>query len=117
MRALSVLFFLGFLVPIYVLPWLPDNNVWLLALAPDDDDLAGSVASGRLVLAACYCGATLAAYLAGKGARWTALLVVGAGLFDLVLFFVPFVPTVLLLVAFIFIAKGGDQRRPPQRSA
>ena len=90
MKVVGLIAYVILLVPIYGLPWL---GFWL---------------------AEAICYALLAAIvLLCSGARWTVALVALAAAFDLLplLDLVPFVPTVLLVTAFVFMAKAPTPAR------
>lgn len=87
MKVVGLIAYVVLLVPIYVFPWL-GFGFWL---------------------AEAICYALLAAIvLLCSAARWTVALVALAAVFDLLplLDLVPFVPTVLLVTAFVFVAKA-----------
>ena len=92
MKAVGLFLFILLLVPIYVLPWV------------------SIVASGFFwgAEATCYVLLLVTSLIFAKGARWTAALIAFAAAFDLlpILDFIPFVPTVMFIIAFVFMAKA-----------
>lgn len=54
----------------------------------------------------CYAILLVVVLVCAGKARWTAALVGFAAMFDLMLDFVPLVPTILLVIAFFFFAKA-----------
>lgn len=88
MKVVGLILFILLLVPIYVLPWVPGF--------------------GWTAEAICYVLLLVTTLIFAKGARWTAALIAFAAAFDLlpILDFIPFVPTVMFIIAFVFMAKA-----------
>ena len=130
MKTIGILLTLALLVPIYVLPWVGGAvqvDGFMGAMETPDPDLTESEyeaaidAAGEdigkslmlafkiwLAQAACYALLVATPLVFSSGARWTCALMAGAAVFDLmpVLDWIPFVPTVLILIAFVFMAKA-----------
>ena len=122
MKVVGVILFILLLVPIYVLPWVSVGSSAVAAMAATDapigevdeqaafhdivDFMKFWIAEGI-----CYVLLLAVTLVFARGARWTAALIAFAAAFDLlpILDFIPFVPTVMFILAFVFMAKA----RPP----
>ena len=125
MKVIGMILFILLLVPIYALPWISGLGSAVAAMeavdaavderAVDQDlvDSTTTIVTGIWVAEAiCYVLLLAVPLIFAKGARWTAALIAFAAAFDLlpILDFIPLVPTVMFIVAFVFMAKA----RPPQ---
>ena len=125
MKVIGMILFILLLIPIYTLPWisglgravaameLVDAAVDERAMDQDLVDSTTTFATGIWVAEAiCYVLLLAVPLTFVRGARWTAALIAFAAGFDLlpILDFIPLVPTVMFIVAFVFMAKA----RPPQ---
>ena len=121
MKVIGLILFVLLLVPIYALPWVAGLGGAVAAMeAVDaafdaremDQDLVEStttVVTGIWIAEAiCYVLLLATPLIFAKGARWTAALIAFAAVFDLVpiLDWVPLVPTVMFIIAFVFMAKA-----------
>lgn len=125
MKIVGIVLFILLLVPIYVLPWVAGLGTAVAAMEAADAavdareidqelvDSTTTVVTGIWVTEAiCYALLLATPLIFARGARWTAALIAFAAAFDLLPFldFVPLVPTVMFVVAFVFMAKA----RPPE---
>lgn len=96
----------GFLLlPIYLLPSLV--SAWAILSERDFVALAQPLAIAEHWRLACYAALFAVPLVFFKGARWTAALIAAAAATDLVsALSVPFVPTILFIVAFVFMATS-----------
>ena len=124
MKAIGLILFVLLLLPIYALPWVSGLGSVVAAMDALDvaanphameEDLVGLFDSRATVVAKiwiaeaiCYVLLLATPLVFAKGARWTAALIAFAAVFDLVpiLDFVPLVPTVMFVIAFVFMAKA-----------
>lgn len=130
MKAIGVTLFLLLLVPIYALPWIAGlfsfGTMVVAGAEGDSADVDGMLATLFgvtvalwLIEAFCYAVLVGVTLIFAGGARWVAALVALAGLFDTmpVMDWIPFVPSALLITAFVVMAKAQTHRPSPPTEA
>ena len=128
MKAIAIVLFLLLLLPIYALPWLQGladtvSVTETIDAAIDDREAdqeliesTSAWATGTWIAeAVCYAVLMLSLLIFARGARWVVALILFAATFDLVpvLDLVPLVPTVMFIIAFVFVAKAERPKALP----
>ena len=121
MKVIGMILFVLLLVPIYALPWVAGLGSAVAAMEAVDaavdarevdqnlvDSTTTWVTGIWIAEALCYVLLLATTLIFARDARWIAALIAFAAAFDLlpILDIVPLVPTVMFIVAFVFMAKA-----------
>ena len=128
MKPIGLILFILLLLPIYAIPWVGGLGTAVSAMEHVDAAIDDRAVDGELVddvslvamatwvaEAVCYALLFAVCLIFARGARWIAGLIVFAAAFDLLplLDFIPLIPTVMFIIAFVFMAKA----QPPDPQA
>ena len=99
----------GMFLAMFLIPFVLTYFVGWLSPLVGIATLGGGWVAMKLVLAVLYVWMAGASWVRGaaNGSKWAVALPLTAGVFDVVLAFVPFVPTVLNIIALVVGVRNG----------